>query len=99
MFKVGTDTCSRCHSKEMLTGVQLMMGDDSKAPVTPNVAGPGRHLDRDGTADVVGWHGHRHYRTRLKVTLHATEMVGRSPCLQKLIGEIFYDWRGRQARR
>ncbi|MBI5349247.1 MAG: hypothetical protein HZB77_08025 [Chloroflexi bacterium] len=51
MFKVGTDTCSRCHSKEMHTGVQLMMGDDSKAPVTPNVAesGVGAPLD-SGTA-------------------------------------------------
>jgi hypothetical protein len=41
MFKVGTDTCSRCHSKEMHTGVQQMMGDDSKGAVTADAAESG----------------------------------------------------------
>lgn len=29
MFKVGTDTCSRCHSSEMHTGVKTMMGGNT----------------------------------------------------------------------
>ena len=42
MFKVGKDTCSRCHSKEIHTGAQKMMsGDDSKVAVTTGAAESG----------------------------------------------------------